>query len=125
METNPEREDFLYLKPNIALILGIAEHGGPYENFINTITSGGIIIYNSGDPSLSEILTQTENYVRKIGFESPKFQQNGSQFYLETDLGEIPVTPHGENLDYIEGVRHLCQHLGIQQEDFYEALMTF
>jgi hypothetical protein len=44
---------------------------------------------------------------------------------LETDLGLISIKSSTQNAQYIEAARLLCQQLGIQEEEFYEALLYF
>jgi UDP-N-acetylmuramate: L-alanyl-gamma-D-glutamyl-meso-diaminopimelate ligase len=41
-------------------------------------------------------------------------------------MGDVPLSVFGaHNLLNLEGARHICQQLGIMDEDFYEAIMSF
>jgi len=110
--------------PNIVLVTGISDHQ-LYETFLKTIVAGGIVIYNEDDKNLTEIIENAENYFRKIPYKTPDFYKSNGKNFLNTDIGEIPVNISGENLSYTEGVKHLSQQLGIMEEAFYEALMSF
>jgi len=111
-------------QPNIALITEI-NNLLLYENFLKTIVAGGIVIYNEEDENLVHLIENSENYFRKIPYKTPDFYKSNGKNFLNTDIGEIPVNISGENLSYIEGVKHLSQQLGIMEEEFFEALMGF
>ena len=119
-----ENNELLNYHPNIVLI---TENNDSElsENFLKTIIGGGILIYNEEDESLIQTIENSENFFRKIPYKTPDFQKTNGTNYLNTDIGEIPVQISDENLSFIEGVKHLCQHIGIMEEDFYEALMEF
>jgi len=119
-----EDSELLNYHPNIALITGIVDEN-KNSDYLKTIVGGGIVIYNAEDQNLAGIIESSENFFRKIPYQNPEFHKMEGQNFLNTDLGEIPVHISGENLSYVEGVKHLCQHIGIMEEDFYEALTEF
>ena len=46
--------------------------------------------------------------------------------YLETPEGELPIEIFGaHNLSNLEGARWICQLMGVDSEDFYEAIGSF
>ncbi len=110
------------LEPTIAVVTDYSEH---YPDFLNSITSGGIVIYNQENEKLTKAIQSAEKYFRKIPFTTPDHQENGEMISLETDLGLISIKSSTQNAQYIEATRLLCQQLGIQEEEFYEALLYF
>ena len=131
------RSKFLLYQPNIALLSGIAwdhinvfptfeNYLEQFEKFVDSITNGGIIVYNTEDMNVMRIVLKSQNPIRKIPYKTPAhFIENGIT-YLETIDGPIPLEIFGKhNLSNLEGARHICNHLGIMDEEFYEAIQTF
>ena len=53
-------------------------------------------------------------------------QEGGGTTYLITPEGEMPLMISGkEHMNYLSGAKWLCQNLGIDEQDFYEAIETF
>jgi len=133
------KPDFLLYKPNIALISDIEQENintpeafGKYINkfqeFVNSITAGGVIIYNQEDVEVVKIIENTSNYLRKIPYKTPNHEIINNQINLLTDMGKIPLDLtifDIDNLQNVEAARHLCQQLGVMEEEFYEAIMSF
>ena len=122
MAMDENDELFLDYQPTLAVI---TDFSASYPQFINQITSGGILIYNQNDEELGQSLQKAEKYFRKIPFTTPEHQINQQQLFLDTDLGEIAIPLPTENISLIEASRLLCQQLGIQEEEFYEALINY
>lgn len=121
-ENNPF---FNQIQPNISVLTGIESSSENIENFLKTITAGGILIFNEEDENLKDLVENAENYFRRIPYKTPDFQINNVTIYLNTDLGEVPLNFASENISFVDASKHLCQHLGIHDEEFYEALMNF
>lgn len=131
------RSKFLLYQPNIALISGIAwdhinvfktfeDYQHQFHLFIESIVSGGVLVYNEEDKNVTHLVDQSSNYYRKIPYQTPKYKIVSGQVYLETDWGEVPLLIFGtHNLLNLEGAKQICQQLGVMEEEFYEAIMTF
>lgn len=112
--------------PTLALISDISEEKEKYANFVDSITKGGILIYNQEDDFLNEIAQNTENPIRKIAYQTPDYQLVSKEIFLTTDEGELPLSNLCESdVINIEGAKWLCQNMGIDPADFYEALVSF
>lgn len=128
---------FLHYRPNIALISGIAwdhinvfkteqEYTEQFIKFTESITPGGVLVYNQEDDTVKEIAENAENYFRKMPYRTPVYSVKNGSTSLETEMGEVPLKIFGRhNLLNLEGARILCSQLGILEEDFYEAMMSF
>jgi len=118
---------FQLYRPTLALISRIEEDKQQaYADFINTLTKGGILLYNEEDAALKAVVENTENQLRLMPYETAPHQQSGGTTYLITPEGEMPLMISGEeNMNYLSGAKWLCQNLGIDEQDFYEAIETF
>ena len=131
------RSKFLLYQPNIALISGIAwdhinvfktfdDYVEQFRKFVASITPGGVLVYNEEDPEVVKVVDNAENYFRKIPYKTPDYEIVDGIVNLKTDMGDIPLSVFGKhNLLNMEGARFICSQLGIMEEDFYEAIMSF
>lgn len=131
------RPKFHLYKPNIALLSGIAwDHINvfpTYDNyleqfsiFVDSIVSGGSINYNEEDPEVKCIVEASQNTIRKIPYQTPQYTVQNGQTFLETPEGPLPIEVFGaHNLNNLAGAKWICQHMGIDEDDFYEAIATF
>ncbi len=131
------RPKFHLYKPNIALLSGIAwDHINvfpTYENyveqfsiFVDSIVTGGSINYNEEDPEVKRVVEASENQIRKIAYKTPEYTVEEGETLLETPEGPMPIEVFGaHNLNNLAGAKWICQHMGIDEDDFYEAISTF
>lgn len=131
------RPKFHLYKPNIALLSGIAwDHINvfpTFENyveqfkiFVDSIVKGGSINYNTEDPEVVKVVEASENTIRKIGYQTPEYFIENGITYLETPEGPMPIEVFGKhNLNNLAGAKWICQHLGVDEDDFFEAIATF
>lgn len=131
------RPKFHLYKPNIALLSGIAwDHINvfpTYENyveqfsvFLDSIVKGGSITYNEEDAEVKRVVEATENPIRKIAYQTPEYAIINGETLLETPEGPMPIEIFGKhNLNNLAGAKWICQHMGIDEDDFYEAISTF
>ncbi len=131
------RPKFHLYKPNIALLSGIAwDHINvfpTYENyveqfsiFVDSIVNGGSINYNEEDVDVKRVVEASENTIRKIAYQTPEYTVENGQTLLETPEGDLPIEVFGKhNLNNLAGAKWICQHMGIDEDDFYEAIATF
>ncbi|HBY68321.1 MAG TPA: peptidoglycan synthetase [Flavobacteriaceae bacterium] len=131
------RPKFHLYKPNIALLSGIAwDHINvfpTYENyveqfeiFLKQLTNGGAIIYNEEDTEVKQVVEATENPIKKYPYQTPEYTLEDGETLLETPEGPMPIEVFGKhNLNNLEGARWICQLMGVDADDFYEAIATF
>jgi UDP-N-acetylmuramate: L-alanyl-gamma-D-glutamyl-meso-diaminopimelate ligase len=131
------RPKFHLYKPNIALLSGIAwDHINvfpTFENYVdqfriftNQITKGGILIYNEEDATVKEVAEGTENQIRRLPYTTPTYTVEDGVTLLETPEGPMPIEVFGaHNLNNLAGAKWICQNMGIDEADFYEAIATF
>jgi len=133
-----KRPKFHLYKPNIALLSGIAwdhinvfptykNYLEQFELFIKKITDGGILVYNLEDKNLAKLVENTTNPIRKIPYQTPKnYFLKDNITYLSTPEGDMPIRILGKhNLSNLIGAKWICQQMGIDEMDFFEAIASF
>jgi UDP-N-acetylmuramate: L-alanyl-gamma-D-glutamyl-meso-diaminopimelate ligase len=124
-------------QPNIALISGIAwDHINvfptynfyveQFETFIAKITNGGILVYNEEDPEVKRVAEAALNPIRKMPYTTPKYEVKEGVTLLETPEGPMPIEVFGaHNLNNLAGAKWICQNMGVDEADFFEAIASF
>ncbi|SHM78634.1 UDP-N-acetylmuramate--L-alanine ligase [Polaribacter sp. KT 15] len=131
------RPKFHLYKPNIALLSGIAwdhinvfptfeNYKDQFQIFTDSMVNGGSMVYNIEDDNVKDVVESSENHIKKYPYETPKhFIENGITF-LETEEGDLPLEIFGNhNLQNLAGAKWICQHMGVDEDDFYEAIASF
>lgn len=131
------RPKFLHYKPNIALLSGIAwDHVNVFPTFedytkqfdllLESIEPGGVVIYNETDQEVQTVVNNTKNEVKKFPYALPVYEVSDGQANLITEEGMVPLSVFGKhNMNNLEGARWICSQMGINDEQFYEAITSF
>jgi len=131
------RPKFHLYRANIALLSGIAwDHINvfpTFENyvdqfriFVDTMIKGGMMVYNVEDEFVKQVVEQTANQIKTYPYKTPEYTIENGSTILDTSEGEIPLEIFGKhNLQNLEGARSICFHLGVSEEEFYEAVADF
>lgn len=131
------RPKFHHYKPNIALLSGIAwdhinvfptfeDYKKQFSVFVDSIVEGGSISYNTEDQFVKEVVELSNNPIRKFPYQTPEYTIDNGTTYLETPEGPMPLEIFGaHNLNNLAGAKWICQNMGIDELDFYEAIASF
>ncbi len=131
------RPKFHLYRPNIALLSGIAwdhinvfptfgNYVEQFQIFVDGIVEGGSITYNEEDPEVKKVVEASGNAIRKLPYRTPPYSVKDGQTLLETPEGPMPIEVFGRhNLNNLAGAKWICQHMGVDEDDFYEAISTF
>lgn len=131
------RPKFHLYQPNIALLSGIAwdhinvfptfdNYVEQFEIFVNQITKGGILVYNEEDETVKKVAEDSANAIRKIPYQTPNYRVENGITLLETPEGPMPIEVFGaHNLNNLAGAKWICQNMGVDEADFYEAIASF
>lgn len=131
------RPKFHLYQANIALLSGIAwDHINvfpTYENyveqfqiFVDSIVKGGSVTYNEEDPEVKKVVEGSQNTIRKFSYITPEYRVENGITYLETQDGPMPLEIFGQhNLNNLMGAKWICQQMGVDEVDFYEAISSF
>lgn len=128
---------FLWYQPQVALISGIAwdhinvfptqeNYEDQFKQFIETISPGGVLVYNQSDPVLTRLTLMSKNTIRKQGYQTPTHNIVDGVTHLATQEGDLPLNVFGEhNVSNLAGAKWICQLMGVDEIDFYEAIASF
>jgi UDP-N-acetylmuramate: L-alanyl-gamma-D-glutamyl-meso-diaminopimelate ligase len=131
-----KRPKFLWYKPDVALISGIAwDHMNvfpTYEiyvqqflDFMNSMPENASVVYCNQDLDLLKIVDKCD-HLKRIPYGMPEFRLINNKFSLINGKNLIPLEVFGShNLMNIEGAALVCQELGINKKDFFNAISDF
>ena len=131
------RPKFHLYKPNIALLSGIAwDHINVFPTFdnyleqfrvfIKKMTNGGILVYNVEDVEVRKIVEESTHPIKKYPYRTPTYAIENGTTFLDTSDGKLPLEIFGKhNLQNLAGAKWICQHMGVDEDDFYEAISSF
>ena len=122
---------------NIAVITGIAwdhinvfpsfeNYISQFEKFIETITDGGVLVFNELDKVVLDIVNKSEKTIRKIGYGKPDFEIIDGVTYVKTSEGDVPLKVFGDhNLSNLSAAKQICALMGVFDDEFFAAIASF
>ena len=131
------RPKFHLYKPNIALLSGIAwdhinvfptfdNYVEQFRIFVDSITNGGAMVYNEEDIEVKKVVEESTNAIKKYPYQTPEYTIENGTTFLDTSDGKLPLEIFGKhNLQNLAGAKWICQHMGVDEDDFYEAIASF
>lgn len=131
------RPKFHLYRPNITVITGIAwdhinvfptfeEYVDQFRQYLMTIEPGGALIYNEEDEVLKKLVEESPAPVKRFPYRTPEHQVIDGQTYLDTPEGPLPLRVFGRhNLSNLEAARWICLEMGVQEDQFYDAILSF
>ena len=132
-----KRPKFHLYKPDVALLSGVAwdhinvfptfdNYLEQFREFIRLITPRGTLIYCADDLDLLGICDEVRSDVKLIPYSAPEyFVSDGLSSLI--DAGKVyPLRIFGRhNLMNLNGARWICRELGVKDEVFLAAIMSF
>ena len=131
------RPKFHLYQPNIALLSGIAwdhinvfptyeTYVEQFKIFVDSIVNGGSITYNEEDLEVKKVVEASENTIRKLPYHTAEYTIENGETLLTTPEGPLPIEVFGKhNLNNLSGAKWICQHMGVDEDDFFEAIASF
>ena len=131
------RPKFHLYKPHIALISGIAwdhinvfktfeNYLKQFEIFINSIEKNGTLVYNELDPELKKLVSSNKSKLNYIPYSIPKHKIIDGISFIDINNRLYRLKIFGDhNLQNISGALNICKALGVESEDFYNAITSF
>ena len=122
---------------NIAVITGIAwdhinvfpsfkNYISQFEKFIETITDGGVLVFNELDKLVLDLVNKSEKTIRKIGYGKPDFEIVDGVTYVKTSEGDVPLKVFGDhNLSNLSAAKQICALMGVFDDEFFAAIASF
>jgi len=132
------RAKFLLYQPHIALISGIAwDHINVYPTFesytnsfkelISNLPKAGSVIFDETDTTLSSLIPLSKEDVNKIPYQAHTASIVNGKTVLKGENGQnYEISIFGNhNLKNLNGARLICEQIGIECNEFYEAIKDF
>ena len=131
------RPKFHLYKPHIALISGIAwdhinvfktfeNYLKQFEIFINSIEENGTLVYNELDPELKKLISSNKSNLNYIPYSIPKHKITDGISFINFNNELYRLKIFGDhNLQNISGALNICKALGVESDDFYNAITSF
>ena len=131
------RPKFHLYKPHIALISGIAwdhinvfktfeNYLKQFEIFINSIEKNGTLVYNELDPELKKLISSNKSNLNYIPYSIPKHKITDGISFINFNNELYRLKIFGDhNLQNISGALNICKALGVESDDFYNAITSF
>lgn len=122
---------------NIALITGIAwdhinvfpsleNYITQFEKFIETVSDGGVIVFNNNDDIVRDLINNSTKPIRKIQYNQVDHEIIDGITYINTSEGNIPLKVYGNhNLSNLCAAKQICALLGVFDDEFYSAIANF
>ena len=100
-----------------------------FRIFTDSLTNGGIMVYNEED-AMSREVGGRKCYISyktlPLFYARPMNIDRWNYLLWKLLKGMMPLEIFGEhNLQNLAGAKWICQHMGIDEEDFYEAIASF
>ena len=132
------RPKFLHYRPHLAIITGIAwdhinvfptfeSYREQFANFCDQLSAGDRLFYYQHDEELQAIAAQPREGVMAQSYEVfPHRVEEGQTVLLQEDGQTTPLQIFGQhNLENLQAAYLVLQEIGIQSEQFYEAISHF
>lgn len=131
------RPKFHLYKPDIAILSGIAwdhinvfptfnNYVEQFEIFCSLIEENGTLIYNLEDGEVKKLGEKFSSTIKTIPYETPNFKpaESGTVLSFEGKNYSLEIFgPH--NLQNLMGAMRLGEAIGIQADDFFNAMIDF
>jgi len=128
------RPKFHWYKPHIAVLSGIAwDHINVFPTFDNYVQQFRIfkedvkevLIYYESDKVLNQLANE-KSKCRLKAYATPTHEIENGVTFLVDENERIPLKVFGEhNLQNMNAARLVCHEVGVNKEQFYEAIQSF
>lgn len=131
------RSKFLWYKPQIALLTGIAwDHINvfptwegyvqQFSDFTQTISDNGYLTYFEGDEELLKIAAENTGRIQLEAYDTHEHKLEHNSTFIKTNPDWLELEVFGEhNLQNISGAKNICLQIGVSEDEFYEAIAQF
>jgi len=131
------RPKFMWYKPNIALINGIAwDHINvfptfeiylqQFRDFIQSMEKGADLVYNPLDEEVDKMVRQFAGHLNRIPAYPPESVIIDEKVFVYYDGKLYPISVFGgHNLQNLAGAEKICEQCGIPPIEFWKAIGDF
>ncbi len=131
------RPKFHLYKPNIAVISGIAwdhinvfktfqDYCNQFKVFIESIEDNGILVYNSNDIHLNNILKSIKKKIKMIPYSIIENEIIDGITNIRFGKDSFPIQLFGNhNIENISAAFQICKLMGVNEIDFFNSIISF
>jgi UDP-N-acetylmuramate: L-alanyl-gamma-D-glutamyl-meso-diaminopimelate ligase len=131
------RPKFIWYKPHIAVISGIAwDHINvfptfeiytqQFKDFLNCLEENGTVFYAADDNVLKDVVLSSENRLYREAYGPAPHSIRNNTSYLLTQGGVYALSVFGlHNFYNINAARLVCNKLEVSDSQFYKAITSF
>lgn len=131
------RSKFLWYKPNLAIITGIAwdhfnvfkteaDYAQCFTDFVKCLAPDATLLYINESNVVEAIKKSGRADVTLIPYDLPNYAVNDGHYVIKNEGENHPLSVIGKhNMYNVEGARMLAKEIGISAKDFFNALHTF
>lgn len=132
-----KRPKFHLYMPDVAVISGIAwdhinvfptfdNYVEQFRIFANLISDGGALIYCKDDKAVEEVCNSSKTTIRKIPYCLPVYDIVDGKTFIISGSNKYQLEVFGRhNLLNMNAARSVCSELGVDNNNFYEAMTSF
>ncbi|ASB48915.1 UDP-N-acetylmuramate--L-alanine ligase [Alkalitalea saponilacus] len=131
------RPKFLWYKPDIALITGVAwdhinvfptieEYNKQFELFIDSVRNEGYLTWFENDPVLANLIKNKDRNISIEPYQSLESIAKNRSTIIRYNNKDYPVPVFGKhNMENMAGALNICLQLGLTADDFLTAMRSF
>ena len=131
------RPKFMWYKPQIALINGIAwDHINvfptfeiylkQFQDFVLSMENGADLVYNPMDEEVDKLVRYYAGHLNRIPAYPPDYVIKDEHVFVYYDGKPYPISVFGEhNLQNLAGAEKICEQCGIPPLEFWKAIGDF
>lgn len=131
------KSKFLWYKPHLAVLTGIAwdhinvfptfeSYLDTFREFILSIETNGVLIYNSDDKVLTDLVEKTEHSIQKIPYSHHEYRIENGITELMTEDKNYDIQFFGKhNLMNFNAAKHILIQLGYTEHNILNTIQDF
>lgn len=132
-----KRPKIFFYHPHISVLNGIAwdhinvfptyeNYCSQFEQYLENMEKGAKLFYNAADEEVVRIVNKSATHLDKTAYNFPRFHYENGEAVIETAQGNKKVAVFGRhNLVNLEAAVSVCEALGIDRNDCYDAIADF
>jgi UDP-N-acetylmuramate: L-alanyl-gamma-D-glutamyl-meso-diaminopimelate ligase len=134
-----DRPKFIHYQPSITVITGIAwdhinvfptyeSYEKAFSDYLDQIEDGAEVYYYEPDEVLTKLIDEGPDSLAAVGYSALPYWVNADTGALSFELGDYTYAAQVQgvhNMQNMSAAAHVCQSLGLEDEQIGSALATF
>ena len=132
-----KKPKIFFYHPDITVLSGIAwDHINvfptyeiyldQFRQYLQSCNKDVPLFYNAEDEEVKKVVASSAGHLKAVPYRMPKYHYEEGVAVLDTKLGPVEVSVFGShNLLNMQAAIAVCEELGINREDCYEAITDF